>query len=104
MISPKPVQWHDISRADRLQDLETPRPGLQIPLHFLVNLIAMILSLSFSIDGVPAAQTSQSADGWLSVFRQWVPKTTLMNVAQWVEHQIVSLTVTGSTPVNHEVG
>ena len=37
---------------------------------------------------------------WFVVFRERVLEAALIGVAQWVEHQAVNLTVTGSTPVD----
>ena len=44
---------------------------------------------------VPASYGS-----WFIVFRARVLQAALIGVAQWVEHQAVNLTVTGSTPVD----
>lgn len=41
-----------------------------------------------------------SYGSWFIVFCERVLQAALIGVAQWVEHQAVNLTVTGSTPVD----
>ncbi len=55
-----------------------------------------------SAGGVLAARAFTPSGVRWPVFRGQVLKRTPAEVAQWIEHQAVNLTVTGSNPVTHQ--
>ncbi len=62
------------------------------------NLVALMMLCLFDVVG-PAARWFVVSTG-IAVFRTWVmTMTTSPRLAQWVEHQTVTLAVAGSTPV-----